>query len=439
MNSNNQRSVSRSIGRNRFFGRSIPIAMGLIALVATWTGPALAGEWQGKEVAQEGVKHMMNPADPMEAAATADLEELWRVGGETDDEDEFFGVIVQITADKTGNVYLLDMQLAEVKIFDKDGNFVRSIGREGEGPGEFRFPVSMFFTGDGNIAVMQVQPGKIVQLTAQGEPAGEHPIPKGQDGAFLTLVGGQAAANNVVLAAAEASFLEGKWQQKRYLASINRDGAETARYCQDTRTIEMANAVLDDMEWDTFDRRWLVGRDGRVYAVTTYPDYRVHVWNPDGSVNRIIEREYTHRKRTEEEKRIVTEMMGLFTAQIPNCELRITDYTKDIENIFVRDDGSLWVLTSDGSRDQPEGALGVFDVFDPDGRLVRQVTLMGQGDPLTDGYYFVGDRLYVVTDLLQAIISLQSGGQSVDLGEEEPAPMSVICYQIDGDFLTFAR
>jgi hypothetical protein len=220
---------------------------------------------------------------------------------------------------------------------------------------------------------------------------------------------------------------------------VDSKGQETARYCQDTRTIEMAKAVLDDMEWDTFDRRWLVGRDGRVYACVTYPDYRVHVWNPDGTVDRIIEREYTHRKRTDEEKRIVTDMMTLFSAQIPNCEVRITDYTKDIESIFVRDDGSLWVLSSNGSRDQPEGSLGIFDVYDQEGRFVRQVTLMGEGDPLTDGYYFVGDRLYVVTDLLQAVISLQSGGQSVDLGEEEPEPMSVICYQIEGDFLTLAR
>jgi len=431
MQPNNQRSV--------FLGRVFPIALALCMVFAILAGPVSAGEWQGQEVTKEGVKHIMNPADPKEEETTAELEELWRIGGDTDDEDEFFGVILQIMTDRAGNVYLLDTQLAEVKIFSADGDFVRSIGREGEGPGEFRFPVSMFFTDDGNIAVMQVQPGKIVLLSPEGEPAGEHPIPKGQDGAFLTLVGGQAGGDNVVLAAAEASFGEGQWQQTRYLASVNAEGGETARYCQDTRTIVMAKAVLDDMAWDTFDRRWLVGRDGRVYACTTYPDYRVHVWNQDGSLDRVIEREYTHRKRTAEEKRIVTEMMTLFSAQIPNCEVRITDYTKDIETIYVRDDGSLWVLSAGGSRDQPEGSLGVFDVFDQEGRLIRQVTLMGEGDPLTDGYYFVGDRLYVVTDQLQAVISLQSQGQSVDLGEEEPEPMSVVCYRIEGDFLTLIR
>ncbi len=394
------------------------------------------GTWQGKEVEREGVKIIANPAKPMEEPKTAKLEELWRIGGDTDDEDEFFGVIADIQAGKDGNLYVLDVQLAEVKIYSADGEFVRSIGREGEGPGEFRLPAGMFFTAGGNIGVMQVQPGKIVLLSPTGEPAGEHPIPKSPDGTFIQLVGGKAGGGNLVLAAAINAFAEGRFDQTRYLAAINASGEQTTRYCEDKRTIEMVNAVLDDMEWDTFDRRWLVGNDGRVYATVTYPDYRIHVWNPNGSLIHVIERDYTHRKRTAEEKEVVTTMMNIFARRMPNCTVRITDYTKDIESIFVLDDGSLWVLTSDGSRDRPEGALGVFDVFDAKGRFVRQVTLQGQGEPLTDGYFFVGDRLYVVTDLLQAYMSLQAGGESFALGDEEPEPMAVICYKIDGEFVT---
>ena len=408
-------------------------------LVAMLPQSADAGKWQGEETSRDGVTYVVNPCQPIESPKNHELEELWSIGGDTDDEDEFFGVITRILTDEAGNVYILDMQLSEVKVFAKDGSFVRTIGREGEGPGEFKLPVSMFMTEDGNIAVMQIQPGKIVLLTPEGEAAGEHPIPKGNDGAFITLVGGQAAGSNLVMAAAVSAFGEGKWSQTRYLASINGDGEETSRYCEDTRTIEMAKAVLDDMEWDTFDRRWLVGPDGKVYAVTTYPDYRIHVWNSDGSVDRIIERAYTHRERTGEEKKVISDMMSIFAKQIPNCEVRITDYTKDIETLYVRDDGSLWVLTSDGSRDHPDGSLGTFDVFDRTGRFVRQVTLQGEGEPLTDGYFFVKDKLYVVTDLLQAAMSLQSGGQAVPIGDDEPEPMSVICYKIDGDFLASSQ
>ena len=96
------------------------------------------------------------------------------------------------------------------------------------------------------------------------------------------------------------------------------------------------------------------------------------------------------------------------------------------------DDGSLWVLTSHGSRARPEGALGVFDVFDKDGRFVRQVTLYGQGDPSEDAFFFDGDRLYVVTGFLDAAMALQGGGATEEEeSEEEPTPMEVICYRVD--------
>jgi hypothetical protein len=79
-------------------------------------------------------------------------------------------------------------------------------------------------------------------------------------------------------------------------------------------------------------------------------------------------------------------------------------------------------------RDCPKGALGTFDVFDAEGRYLRQVTLMGDGDPLQDGYFFVGDRLYVVTGFLDAAMAAAGGG-SEDIADEAE-PMAVICYQV---------
>ena len=413
----------------------------VVALLTIVPALPVQADWSGKNETREGVVHVLNPAKGMQSPKTADMNELWRLGGDTDDEDEFFGVISTIMTDDAGQVYLLDTQLSTVKIFSPNGEFVREIGREGEGPGEFRTPTAMFFTKEGHVAVMQVAPGKIVLLTKEGEPVGEHPLPKaeGPQG-FIILVGGQFRGDNLVLAAATNSFAEGRFDQSRYLISLSPEGEELAKYHSETRTIEMSNPVLDDKVWDTFDRRWTLGTDGRVYACTSYDDYAIQVWNADGTLDRVIEREYTHRKRTEEEIRIVNELMGLFTGQIPGATVKVTDMTKDIETIYVREDGSVWVMNSNGMRDNPEGTIGMFDVFDDKGRFVRQVTLNGDGNPQYDGYYFVKDRLYVVTDLLQAAMSLQAGGQSFDLGgDEEPEPMSVICYQLGDDVLSMNR
>jgi hypothetical protein len=196
----------------------------------------------------------------------------------------------------------------------------------------------------------------------------------------------------------------------------------------------MAAAVMDDASWDTFERRWTVGKDGKVYACESYDDYAVTVYNADGSVDRVIRREFKDRARSAQEKEFMNTMMGHFAKMIPGCEVKIHDTCKDVENIFVRDDGSIWILNANGARDLEEGTLGVFDVYNPDGQFVRNVVLTGEGDPLDDLYLFVKNRVYVVTDFLQAAMSAQ-GVEGLYDEEDDAEPMAVICYKLDGDVL----
>jgi hypothetical protein len=186
--------------------------------------------------------------------------------------------------------------------------------------------------------------------------------------------------------------------------------------------------VFDEKQWSTFDRRWATGIDGSVYAVTQFPDYEVKVWDKDGNLKHVIARAFTHRKREQAEIDRIKGIFEAFTRQVPNAKVSVSDYDQDIAALFPRDDGSLWVQSADGFRARPDGSLGVFDVFNRDGHFVRKVNLVGQGDPLQDGYFFVGDRLYVVTGFLDAAMAAQGGG--TDEMESEAEPMAVICYQL---------
>ncbi|MBP2681368.1 MAG: 6-bladed beta-propeller, partial [Candidatus Krumholzibacteriota bacterium] len=355
---------------------TLGVAAVFVALASD--GAPEAAEWKGKNETRSGVRYVLNPSEPMEKEVKAAAQELWRIGGETDDENEFFGVISQLLTDSKGDIYLLDAQLNQVKVFSASGKFIRAIGREGEGPGEFRSGVGMFITNDGKIAVMQVAPGRIVLLTPQGEPAGEHPLPVREDGGMVILLGGASRGGSIVFAGASNAFSEGRFDQIRYLARLSPDGKESAKYHTETRTIDFSKPVLDDTMWDTFDRRWAVGVDGRVYACTNYSDYRIQAWNPDGTANRVIERQYAHQKRSPEEKKLVEDLMATFARQIPNATVKVSDFNKDIETIFARDDGSVWVLTSEGTHDLPAGVAGVFDVLDSEGRFVRRVSILAQ-------------------------------------------------------------
>ncbi len=396
-----------------------------------------AGTWAGKvTTGANGAKTVTSPAKGFSESATIKLPEVWRLGGDSEDEEEFFGVISDIDIDAAGNIYLLDSQLNEAKIYTKDGEFVRSIGREGEGPGEFRAPSSMFFTKDDKVAVIQMMPGKIVQLTKDGQPSGEHPIPAAPDGGFQMIQGGESRGGNVVIYMARQKFDQaaGKWSRQSFLTSIDPAGKQLAEYSTKENTINMASAEMNDASWDTFERRWEVGPDGKVYACNSYDNYEITVYDKSGKIDKVITREYKHVPRTAEEKDFMNRMFSHWAKMIPNCKVTINSMNKDIDSIYLRDDGSLWVLSSAGARNLPKGTLGTFDVFNPEGQFVKQVTLQGQGNPLEDLYVFEKDRLYVVTSFLQAAMSAQ-GVQGLYDESDEPEPMAVICYKLEGDVI----
>ena len=118
------------------------------ALAVACSAPCLsAAARAGQEVTADGVIHVKNPASPPQGVETMQLEELWRVGGAGEDQT-VFGVILQALPDEQGNLYVLDLQLSQVFVFSPEGKLLRTLSREGEGPGEVRNPTDMFFMAD---------------------------------------------------------------------------------------------------------------------------------------------------------------------------------------------------------------------------------------------------------------------------------------------------
>ncbi len=412
--------------------RSVRVLGLALALVVSLSGLAVAGDWAGTTTTDEaGVAHVKNPTKPINPPVTAELKELWRLGGDTDDENEFFGVITSVQSDSDGNIYLLDSQLSEVKIFDGDGGWVNTIGRDGEGPGEFRQPAGMFIMDDNTVGVVQTAPGRLVLLNTDGEPAGEHALPQMEGQVFLRGANANHEGKHLVVAFMHNKFEQDKMTQGNYLACIDNEGTILATLLEEERLWVFANPVISEEVWDTFDRRWSIGPDGRIFAAPVHADYTINVWGPDGKLQHVIEREYERLTRTPEEVAEVKAIYEAFTRNAPNSTIEVEDYWKDIQNIYPRKDGSLWVLSSYGTNRQPDGSVGVFDVYDKDGRFTAQVTLNGQGDPQNDGYFFVDDKLFVVTDFLQAAMAMQGGGTDDEDDGEEAEPMSVICYELD--------
>jgi hypothetical protein len=65
------------------------------------------------------------------------LEEELVIGKEYGRDEEMFGYIRTITFDGEDNIFVADSYGLTIKVFDQQGKFVKSFGREGNGPGEF--------------------------------------------------------------------------------------------------------------------------------------------------------------------------------------------------------------------------------------------------------------------------------------------------------------
>ena len=401
------------------------LVLGIALVVAPRTARSEA--WHAPVEVRDGVPWVMNPETPRDGAEVVPLEELWRHGGESDDEEDFFGVIVDIETDAEGNAYLLDGQLTEIRVYDPTGTYLRTIGREGEGPGEFRRPAALMFFPDGALGVFQLMGGTVVKLTPEGDPAGTFSLPETEDGARRFLRGGATCGETLVLLARDRRREPGKMILIGSLAAYDQAGREIGRFSSTERVMDFANPVFDERTLG--NGPWTSGPD-RVAAITTFGTYDIHVWGPDATPIRVIHRDGAPLPRSEAEKEAIRKRFVFRGPRRP--EVHVADNYPVVDRLFARPDGGLWVLTSRGARERAEGILATFDVFDPEGRFVRQVSLAGEGDPVEDALHLRNDRLFVVRHFQDASASMWSRGGDADGGEEEDAePIEVICYRLD--------
>lgn len=83
----------------------------------------------------------------------ADFGEVYRVGALDGPLWQQFGTIQEAAFDGDGNLYLVDAYAMKVVVVDPQGGLTRTIGRAGQGPGEFSSPRSLAVMPDGRVVV----------------------------------------------------------------------------------------------------------------------------------------------------------------------------------------------------------------------------------------------------------------------------------------------
>lgn len=102
----------------------------------------------------DGVEHIQNLFPKFKDKPKFKLDFVWKIGDlEEKNENYQFYNAFDATMDKDRNVYVMDSGNCRIQVFGPEGNYLKTIGREGQGPGEFQQLFSMDINEIGDLCV----------------------------------------------------------------------------------------------------------------------------------------------------------------------------------------------------------------------------------------------------------------------------------------------
>lgn len=122
--------------------------------------------WKGTIEYEHGVKVVKNPKKPFYGEIEFELKEDLSIGQEKDENYTFYKAVF-IEADKDGNIFVLDGGNCRIQKFDKNGKHIQTIGKRGQGSGEFQHPNHINLDSKGNIYVRDMN--RVHKFNKNGE------------------------------------------------------------------------------------------------------------------------------------------------------------------------------------------------------------------------------------------------------------------------------
>ncbi len=103
------------------------------------------------------------------------LDPVLSIGSEDGDDPFLFGTIKGVNADSEGNIYILDSQASELRVFSPEGQYLKTIGQSGVGPGEIDEANGFTILPDDTIWLYDHGQWRVKVFNTEGEEVESHP------------------------------------------------------------------------------------------------------------------------------------------------------------------------------------------------------------------------------------------------------------------------
>lgn len=310
--------------------------------------------WKGMTETIDGVTVVKNPLEPIYGEEAFVLEEELTIGEAEGREEYMFQSLTNLAVNDSGEMFALDYKASHIKVFDKDGQYLRTIGRPGQGPGELFLPRSIIIMESGEIAVGGIN--LISFFSAEGEYTESIPLTRAQ----LLSIDIDTAGNFLGYSIEREDMVYALKKYDQDLNELLHYGSSPLPTDEFNRTGKR-NAFFTLLRWD------IINGD---QVVTGYPEegYVVKILDVSGNLIRRIEKEYIPIEITQKD----------FEEEIADHppELKKDYYAPKYFPPFLTlradDEGRVWVITSEMTPDKEKR---IWDVFDAEGRYILRVAL----------------------------------------------------------------
>jgi hypothetical protein len=298
-------------------------------------------------------------------------------------------------------------------------------------------PVDIVKLPDGTLGIAEFFPGKLVKVTKEDIPAGDviYDMSGEGDVSGITLqTMAEAAGEHLMIAGSRSVPKPGILERSHFLASVDASGKKILNYVERVSEIERPHSVVHEDDFlPCFALANAQDSSGRIYAPVDREKYAVSVFNPGGDLLHTIERpDFKPWKRDELDWQRIEALFHAWAGGNPDTypEFDLKDTERAVSALHIDGKDRLWVQHSRSNRDLPEGVFLNLDLYDAEGHWQREVRLVCEGSPISDGIRFLGDgRLLLIKGFVVARLACLGSGQAT-LGADDTETIEIICYRL---------
>jgi hypothetical protein len=307
------------------------------------------------------------------------------IGVREGDENYMFGERVYFNVDEDGNIFVTDWDRKRIQKYGPDGKYLLTIGREGQGPGEFQNVWEPEFDKDGNLYVVDIAQKRISFFNRDGRYLKQigFPATNVSSSLYLNSQGHFVMAVDEIEEEGEAGnrweTIVGLYDDKFQPGEVFHRESHEIKTPGGREVDSIAQSLAASMSDTAFKPapHYLLAPNDEIYFGFSNA-YEIKVYSSEGKLARIIRKDFevspvTVRDKEQYENFQRAEFLRFLPAQVENAKkkaLRLIRYPKfkpAYQDFTLADNGWLFVIAAS----QYNGAT-VLDVFDAEGRYIAR-------------------------------------------------------------------